>query len=103
MDQKYIWELDQMENRNKIRKHIYVSGRVQGVGFRYRTLSYAQELGLTGWVKNLDDGRVEMELQGTEEEINYLFQHLRKNRFIRIDDCQVDYIPIVEENRFRVR
>lgn len=92
-----------MGNRKKIRKHIYVSGRVQGVGFRYRTLSYAQVLGLTGWVKNLEDGRVEMELQGTEEEMNRLFHQLRQDRFIRIDDCQVDYIPVLEENGFRVR
>ena len=45
----------------QIRKHMIFSGEVQGVGFRYRAFVYAQELGLTGWVINLDDGRVEME------------------------------------------
>ena len=60
-----------MEEREMIRKHIFVSGRVQGVGFRYRTYYLAQSLGLTGWVTNLDDGRVEMELQGKEEDMNH--------------------------------
>lgn len=49
-----------------IRKHIYFSGRVQGVGFRYQAAYYARSLGLTGWVRNLSDGRVEMEIQGRE-------------------------------------
>ena len=55
-----------MKEKEPVRKHILVSGRVQGVGFRYRTYYLAQNLGLTGWVQNLDDGRVEMELQGDE-------------------------------------
>ena len=50
-----------------VRKHIFVSGRVQGVGFRYRTYYIAESLGLTGGVRNLYDERVEMELQGREE------------------------------------
>ena len=52
----------------KIRKHFYFSGRVQGVGFRYRSYYIAQSMGLTGWVKNLWDDRVEMEVQGTRED-----------------------------------
>ena len=48
----------------KVRKHIIFSGRVQGVGFRYTACYLARPLGLTGWVKNLTDGRVEAELQG---------------------------------------
>ena len=41
-----------------------VTGRVQGVGFRYATLSEAQKRNLTGWVRNLSDGRVEVGAQG---------------------------------------
>ncbi len=59
-----------MKEKEPVRKHILVSGRVQGVGFRYRTYYLAQNLGLTGWVQNLDDGRVEMELQGDEADMN---------------------------------
>ncbi|MFH1459221.1 MAG: acylphosphatase [Candidatus Omnitrophota bacterium] len=44
--------------------HIFYSGMVQGVGFRYRTQSIAQKLGLSGWVKNLSDGRVEVLAEG---------------------------------------
>ena len=47
-----------------VRKHIFFSGDVQGVGFRYRSFYIAQSLGLAGWVENLWDGRVEMEVQG---------------------------------------
>ena len=53
----------------KVRKHIYFSGMVQGVGFRYRATYLAQTRELTGWVKNLYDGRVEMEIQGEENNI----------------------------------
>ncbi len=54
-----------------IREHIYVDGRVQGVGFRFRTMQFAIQLKLTGWVRNLDDGRVEMEVQGEREKIDH--------------------------------
>ena len=50
-----------------IRKHFYFSGRVQGVGFRYKAMYLARGLELTGWVANLWDGRVEMEVQGPPE------------------------------------
>ncbi|MBE7721540.1 acylphosphatase [Lacrimispora indolis] len=92
-----------MEKWEKIRKHIYVSGRVQGVGFRFRAQQLARGFGLTGWVKNLDDGRVEMELQGTEVEMDRLFERLRQDRYIRIDGFQTERISPVEENGFQVR
>ena len=44
--------------------HVYISGRVQKVGFRYWTKKQAQRLGLTGWVKNLPNGNVEAIFQG---------------------------------------
>ena len=48
--------------RDKVRKHFYFSGDVQMVGFRYQAKYAADDLGLTGWVCNLCDGRVEMEV-----------------------------------------
>ena len=50
--------------------HIYYSGTVQGIGFRYTVERLTSELGICGWVRNLPDGRVEMEAEGTEE-LNY--------------------------------
>ena len=52
--------------RDKVRKHFYFSGDVQMVGFRYQAKYAADDLGLTGWVCNLCDGRVEMEVQGRD-------------------------------------
>ena len=52
--------------QEKVRKHIFFYGRVQGVGFRYYAVQKANQLGLTGWVKNLYDGSVEMEVEGQE-------------------------------------
>ena len=47
----------------------FVSGRVQGVGFRYRAYHKALSFSLSGWVRNLDDGRVEFLVQGQTEKI----------------------------------
>ena len=63
-----------------VRKHIYFSGDVQGVGFRYRSCYIAQSLGLTGWVENLWDGRVEMEVQGDENSIQQMLVQIQKQR-----------------------
>ena len=66
-----------------VRKHFYFSGRVQGVGFRYQSAYYARRLGLTGWVRNLSDGRVEMEVQGKEALITQLILELAKLAIIQ--------------------
>lgn len=86
-----------------VRKRICVSGRVQGVGFRYRVRYLAPSLSITGWVKNLDDGRVEMELQGLESGIERLFQELQNDRFIAIKDIQLNQIPVIEEKGFSIK
>ena len=52
---------------DKIRKHIIFHGRVQGVGFRWHATNFANSAGLTGWVQNLEDGTVEMEVQGRHD------------------------------------
>lgn len=86
-----------------IRKHILFSGRVQGVGFRYRSCYIAQMLGLTGWVTNTWDDRVEMEVQGAEKSISKMIELLHEQNFVLIEDMEVYEIPICEESGFRVR
>lgn len=84
-----------------IRKHIIFSGRVQGVGFRYTSCCLARSLGLTGWVKNLGDGTVEMEAQGDLESIARLAERLHEGRFIRIEHMESEEIPVISESSFR--
>lgn len=50
--------------------HIRIEGSVQGVGFRYATQTEAQRLGLTGWVRNLDEGAVETVAEGGAEAVS---------------------------------
>jgi len=83
----------------KIRKHFYFSGRVQGVGFRY----IAQSMGLTGWVKNLWDDRVEMEVQGTREEIREMVERLSQQSFVEIEGIESKEIPLEDEFGFHVK
>jgi acylphosphatase len=62
----------------KIRAHIFVSGRVQGVFFRVNTVQEAEKLGILGWVKNLEDGRVEAVLEGDSEKVKGMVEWLKK-------------------------
>ena len=87
----------------KIRKHFYFSGRVQGVGFRYRSYYIAQSMGLTGWVRNLWDDRVEMEVQGTREEIREMVERLSQQSFVEIEGIDEREIPLEEEFGFHGR
>ncbi len=60
------------------RVHAIVSGRVQGVSYRATTADEAEGLGLTGWVRNLPDGRVELEAEGPADAIATLLAWLPK-------------------------
>jgi acylphosphatase len=62
----------------KVRCRFLVSGRVQGVGFRYFTQTTGIELGLTGWARNLADGRVEAEAQGSAEVVREFAKKISK-------------------------
>ena len=87
----------------KVRRHIFFSGRVQGVGFRYTATHLARALDLTGWVRNLWDGRVEMEVQGRPEAIEQLLSQLRNQRFIMIEDVETREMPVIEETGFATK
>lgn len=71
------------------RAHAFFEGRVQGVGFRHAAEGIAQRLGLTGWVKNLHDGRVEIVCEGPKDKIDALFTELdgTLGRYIKNVDC----------------
>ncbi len=73
-----------------VRSHVIFSGQVQGVGFRFTTQRLAQELKLTGWVKNLSDGRVEMMAEGPRERIEHLLFKLEGRHEITKKD--VDWL-----------
>jgi acylphosphatase len=59
---------------SKMRAHLFVEGRVQGVFFRACTQEEAQERKLTGWVKNLYDGRVEAVFEGEEKDVQSMIE-----------------------------
>ena len=74
-----------------VRAHIHFSGTVQGVGFRYTTLSFARQLALTGWVKNLSSGSVELVIEGSREEIEELLSILKAQFGSYIRDQHIDW------------
>ncbi len=87
-----------------VRKHFKITGRVQGVGFRYRAKYAASGMGLTGWVRNEWDGSVEMEVQGENELINKLLVRINSGQYIYIDGIETKEIPLEPEERdFHVR
>lgn len=61
--------------------HAFVSGRVQGVGYRAFTREWARRLGLKGFVRNLPDGRVEVYAEGEEESLKELLEKLLEGPF----------------------
>jgi acylphosphatase len=63
-----------MESGDRERAHVYVSGQVQGVFFRDSARKKAERLGLTGWVENLPDGRVEALFEGPQEKVREMIQ-----------------------------
>ena len=86
--------------QEKVRKHIFFYGRVQGVGFRYYAVQKANQLGLTGWVKNLYDGSVEMEVEGQEELIDQLIIFLQNRTYIWIERIDAKKIPWQQDSSF---
>ena len=76
----------------KIRAHIIVSGRVQGVCYRQDTVKQAQKLGLSGWIKNLDDGRVEAVFEGEKKSVEKIINWAKKGSvFARVLNLNIDW------------
>jgi len=75
-----------------VKAHIIVKGLVQGVGYRYFTIRTASKLGLTGWVKNLYNGDVEVEVEGEVGMIKELIKELRAGPpMSSVQDIKVDW------------
>jgi acylphosphatase len=60
-----------------VRVRVFAGGRVQGVAYRFFAEKYASRLGVTGWVRNLPDGRVEVLAEGTASQIETFLERLR--------------------------
>jgi acylphosphatase len=83
---------------------VFVSGRVQGVSFRATTRETAREHGVDGWVRNLDDGRVEAVFEGPEDAVEAMvaFCHQGSDRAV-VEDVDVEYGDPEGLEDFRIR
>lgn len=75
----------------KQRAHLNITGKVQGVGFRANTRSEARKLGLTGWVRNLSDGSVEVVAEGEKKDIDSLISWAKEGpRLANVKNVEID-------------
>ena len=87
-----------------VARHVRVSGLVQGVFFRAWTREQAEELGVTGWVRNCRDGSVEAQIEGNAEAVDQLVELLRQGPpSARVDNLQAEEIPPEGSAHFQVR
>lgn len=85
------------------RMRMNVRGIVQGVGFRFFTVRAARQNGVSGWVRNLADGSVEIEAEGSDEELEAFVREIRKGPAMsRVDDITANEVPPQGEQEFRI-
>jgi acylphosphatase len=90
-------------SNSKIRKKVIFSGRVQKVGFRLEIFCIAERMKLTGWVKNLEDGSVEAELQGGESQVLFLVNCMQALKRASVKKLTIIDMPICEsEENFTI-
>ena len=78
----------------KVRAHLKISGRVQGVCYRIETKYAADRIGALGWVRNKRDGRVEALVEGTREQVEALIEWCRNGPPIaRVHDVEITWEP----------
>jgi acylphosphatase len=85
--------------------NILISGRVQGVGFRYFAVSVAEKYDVRGYVTNKRDGKVEIVCQGEEEELQSFMEEVKKGpAFSVVTDTVMEEIPEEKKyNRFDIK
>jgi acylphosphatase len=89
----------------KVRAHVYVSGRVQGVFFRSETQDEALRHGVTGWVRNLPDGKVEAVFEGEKKAVEKLIEFCRRGPpGARVTKVDISWEPYTGEFKdFKIR
>jgi acylphosphatase len=89
----------------RVRRRVHVSGRVQGVFFREATRQTASRLGLSGWVRNLPDGRVEAVFEGDASAVEQAIRFVREGPpMARVSSVEIsDEVPRGDETGFEVR
>jgi len=93
-----------MAGENTERAHVYVSGQVQGVNFRGATQEEAERLGLNGWVRNLQDGRVEAVFEGDPETVRQMIDWCESGpSSAEVTDVTVEQEEPAGESGFEVR
>lgn len=86
-----------------VRRHVWVSGRVQGVGYRYSCAMQAATLPIGGWVRNLADGRVEAAFEGPESAVAAMIEWCWSGpRAARVTGVDVVAEPVEGSSRFAV-
>lgn len=89
---------------SRVRRHVWVSGQVQGVGFRASCAYRAGQLGLGGWVRNLPDGRVEAVFEGQPDAVDSMVSWCRRGpRLARVSDVRSLEEEAGEQGGFSVR
>jgi acylphosphatase len=85
-------------------RRFLVSGRVQGVGYRYFAEHSAHEIGVTGWARNLDDGRVEVHANGTQQRLDDFEARLCIGpRFADVRSVESAEVAVLELSGFHIR
>lgn len=79
------------------RRTCYFSGRVQGVGFRYTVQNIAQRYNVHGFVRNLPDGRVEVVIEGDQQEIDHMVDDVTQRMNGYIKQLDTDVLPATGE------
>lgn len=87
--------IPEMTATDLVRRGYIFAGRVQHVGFRLEVEQLAKRLGLTGWIKNCNNGEVEMEIQGPAERIEFVVDFMSNLKRIKIDKYEMREEPAV--------